>query len=180
MKTASLCSCISTNPAKHITKPGADVNSTARCGAALLISAADGGIRGVKLLLIAGADLQAATLSPAPPQATAEDALDTGKQALHRGDYIAAQEFFRAYLKDHPENVEALLLAGNAAFELKQYEDAFQSFLTAISNLAWKLSAEYSEMNKTAARLVIPLAAPPWDPHSWLAMRVSPSRQEPR
>ena len=143
MKTASPCSCISANPAKHITKPGADVNSTTRYGATPLISAAaNRGIRAAKLSLIAGADLQAVTLSPEPPQATAEDPLDTGKPALHRGDYIAAQEFLRAYLKDHPENVEALLLAGNAALELKQYEDAFQSFLTAISNLAWKLSAE--------------------------------------
>lgn len=126
--------------AHHKTRSWRQCNNKVRCGA-LISAAVNGGIRAVKLLPIAGADLQAATVSPAPPQATAEDPLDTGKQALHRGDYIAAQEFFRAYLKDHPENVEALLLAGNAALELKQYEDAFQSFLTAISNLAWKLSA---------------------------------------
>ena len=131
--TASPCSCRSTNPAKHITEPGADVVSATKDGTTQLISAAaNDRIEAVKLLLVAGADQQTATLSLALQQTTAEDPLDIGKHALHRGDYIAAQEFFRAYLKDHPENVEALLLAGNASFELKQYEDAVQSFLSAI------------------------------------------------
>lgn len=73
-----------------------------------------------------------AASSQAPLQATAVDPLDTGKQAFHRGDYVAAQKFFTAYLRDNPSNLDALLLAGSAFFELKQYEDAAQSFLAAI------------------------------------------------
>ena len=73
-----------------------------------------------------------AASSQTPLQATAVDPLDTRKQAFRRGDYVAAQKFFTAYLRDNPSNLEVLLLAGSAFFELKQYEDAAQSFLTAI------------------------------------------------
>src|SRR5689334_18395628 len=73
-----------------------------------------------------------AASSQAPLQTTAVDPLDTGKQAFQRGDYVAAQKFFTAYLRDNPSNLNALLLAGSAFFELKQYEDAAQSLLAAI------------------------------------------------
>lgn len=73
-----------------------------------------------------------AASSQAPLQATAVDPLDTGRQAFRRGDYVAAQKFFTAYLRDNPSNLDALVLAGSAFFELKQYEDAAQSFLAAI------------------------------------------------
>lgn len=73
-----------------------------------------------------------AASSQAPLQTTAVDPLDTGKQAFRRGDYAAAQKFFSAYLRDNPENLDALVMAGDAFYELKQYEDAAQSFLAAI------------------------------------------------
>jgi tetratricopeptide (TPR) repeat protein len=73
-----------------------------------------------------------AASSQAPPQTTPVDPLDTGKQAFRRGDYAAAQKFLTAYLQDNPENLDALVLAGDAFYELKQYEDAAHSFLAAI------------------------------------------------
>lgn len=73
-----------------------------------------------------------AASSQAPLQATAVYQLDTGRQAFRRGDYVAAQKFFTAYLRDNPSNLDALVLAGSAFYELKQYEDAAQSFLAAI------------------------------------------------
>jgi len=73
-----------------------------------------------------------AASSQAPLQTTAVDPLNTGKQAFRRGDYVAAQKFFTAYLRDNPENLDALVMAGDAFFELKQYEDAAKSFLAAI------------------------------------------------
>jgi Tetratricopeptide repeat len=66
-----------------------------------------------------------AASSQAPPQTTPVDPLDTGKQAFRRGDYAAAQKFLTAYLQDNPENLDALVLAGDAFYELKQYRSSY-------------------------------------------------------
>ncbi len=42
------------------------------------------------------------------------DPLLSGKQDLARQDWAAARDWFAGYLLDHPDSIEATLLAGNA------------------------------------------------------------------
>jgi tetratricopeptide (TPR) repeat protein len=75
---------------------------------------------------------QTASTSQMPPQAQTPDPLSDGKGALRRGDYAAAKTFFAAYLKDNPNDADALAMAGDASLGLKMYEDAAQSYVAAI------------------------------------------------
>jgi tetratricopeptide (TPR) repeat protein len=83
-----------------------------------------------------------AQTSPGPPalempaasqaQTPAADPLAVANQAIAKGDYAAAQTIVNAYLKDNPDNPQALFAAGNAYLGLKQYDDAAKSYLAAI------------------------------------------------
>ena len=88
---------------------------------------------GIAALPAAAMAQTAATESPTPAtQQAAPDALEPGKQALNKGDYASAREFFTTYVKDNPNNAEALYLGGNASLGLKQYDEAAQSYTAAI------------------------------------------------
>ncbi|HXE09714.1 MAG TPA: hypothetical protein VN612_17550 [Acidobacteriaceae bacterium] len=56
------------------------------------------------------------------------DPMAIGKQALAKNDFAAARDFFAAYLKDNPDNLEAKFDAGNAALGLRDYDTAAQDF----------------------------------------------------
>lgn len=75
-------------------------------------------------LVVLTGSIAVAVAQQATVQAPGADPLAVGKQALGHNDYKAAQEFFANYLKDNPENDEAIFLAGNSALGLKQYDDA--------------------------------------------------------
>ena len=72
------------------------------------------------------------TVSTSQTAAQAPDPLSEGKGALKRGDYAAAKTVFAAYLKDNPNNADALAMAGDASLGLQAYEDAAQSYVAAI------------------------------------------------
>jgi tetratricopeptide (TPR) repeat protein len=76
------------------------------------------------LIILVGSIAARAQLGSTPTPAPSTDPLAIGKQALVHGDFKAAQEFFSNYLKEHPENTEAIFYAGNSALELRQYDDA--------------------------------------------------------
>jgi hypothetical protein len=65
-------------------------------------------------------------------QTPAADPLTVANQAIAKGDYAAAQTIVNAYLKDNPDNPQALFAAGSAFLGLKQYDDADKSYLAAI------------------------------------------------
>lgn len=81
--------------------------------------------------LPAAALAQTESATPATQQAL-PDPLEAGKQALIKGDYTTAHQFFTAYVKDNPNSADALYLSGNASLGLKQYDDAAQSYTAAI------------------------------------------------
>src|SRR5215831_14820272 len=72
------------------------------------------------LIILVGSIAARAQVGSIPTPALGTDPLALGKQALVNGDFKAAQEFFSNYLKEHPENTEAIFYAGNSALELRQ------------------------------------------------------------
>jgi len=87
----------------------------------------------LSVLLLALSSNGARAQSPLPqaPKLPAEakgpaaaDPLAVGVAALDHGNYTDAQTFFANYLKDNPNDIDAVFFAGAAALELKQFDVA--------------------------------------------------------
>ncbi|WP_180541117.1 hypothetical protein [Nevskia soli] len=82
------------------------------------------------------------------------DPLLSGKQDLARQDWAAASDWFAGYLLDHPDSIEATLLAGNAALGLQQYEEArgFYLRVLALGPETWSAHANLAVVDAATER----------------------------
>jgi tetratricopeptide (TPR) repeat protein len=81
------------------------------------------------------------------PAAQASEDIATGVALFKRGQFTAAQQFFEAFVSQHPTDPSGVYYLGRIAFEGKQYEQAATRFEQAI-----QLASDNSDYHRWLGR----------------------------